>query len=469
MDATSGRRFSGCHVVAMPYPGRGHINPMMNLCKSLASRTSLNVLITFVLTEEWLGFIGADDKPPNIRFDSIPNIIPSELVRAADFAGFIDAVWTKMEAPFERLLDRLDPTPTVILADTTLVWALDVGNRRKIPLASFWPMAASVFSVFHHFDLLVQHRHFPIHSSEIGQRKDEIVDYIPGMSPTRVADLPTIIHGISEPTLRRALDSVVRLDHKAQYLLLSSIHELEAPIVDAIQAKFSKPVYCVGPLIPYPKLITPNISAAQSNGGNDPNNHVMSWLDSQPRGSVLYVSWGSFLSLSGPQMEEIAAGLSGSGVRYLRVARGEAHRLEEGAGDKGLVVGWCDQLRVLSHCAVGGFWTHCGWNSTMEGVFAGVPLLTFPVAMDQVPNSKVIVEDWKVGQRARKERGAGDLVERGEVAEVVRRFMDSESCERREMVRRVKELQDICQKATAEGGSFDTSLDAFARDISRSH
>ncbi|KAL6979041.1 7-deoxyloganetin glucosyltransferase [Sarracenia purpurea var. burkii] len=125
------------HVVAMPYPGRGHINPMMNLCNLLASRDH-SVLVTFVVTEEWFGFLSSDDKPENIRFATIPNVIPSEIGRATDFPGFIEAVMTKLEEPFERLLDRLHPpTPTVIIYDTSLMWVIEVGNRRNIPVASF--------------------------------------------------------------------------------------------------------------------------------------------------------------------------------------------------------------------------------------------------------------------------------------------------------------------------------------------
>ena len=101
-------------------------------------------------------------------------------------------------------------------------------------------------------------------------------------------------------------------------------------------------------------------------------------------------------------MDEIAAGLRNSGVRFLWVACGEASRLKESCGDLGLVVPWCDQLKVLCHSSVGGFWTQCGWNSTLEAIFAGVPMLTFPLFMDQVPISRRIVEDWKIGWRVKR-------------------------------------------------------------------
>lgn len=153
------------HVVAVPYPGRGHVNPMMNLSKLLVSENP-NILVTFVVTEEWLGFIESEPKPQNnIRFASIPNVIPSEEGRANDFVGFLEAVMTKMEDPFERLLDRLEPPPTVIVHDSYLFWVVRVANRRNIPVASFWPMSASFFAVLKHYHLLEQNGHYPVNVS----------------------------------------------------------------------------------------------------------------------------------------------------------------------------------------------------------------------------------------------------------------------------------------------------------------
>jgi hypothetical protein len=141
------------HVVAMPFPGRGHINPMLNFCKILASRKPNKILITFVVTEEWLGYIGADPKPEAIRFTTIPNVIPPEREKAADFPGFYEAVMTKMEEPFELLIDQLEPTVNVIIGDVELRWPVAVANRRNIPVASFWTMSASFYSMLHNLDV----------------------------------------------------------------------------------------------------------------------------------------------------------------------------------------------------------------------------------------------------------------------------------------------------------------------------
>ncbi|KAI3450855.1 hypothetical protein Pfo_007520 [Paulownia fortunei] len=334
------------HVVAMPYPGRGHINPMLNLCKAVAERSS-DILITFVLTEEWVGFLGSMNKPPNISFASIPNVVPSEKVRGDDVHGFAMAVLTKMEEPFERLLDeRRLPPPAVIIADAFLPWAAEVAGRRNIPLAYLWSMSASVYTVFYHFDLLVQNGHFPVDLSVNG---DAIVDYIPGLSPIRVADLPTII---TDQEITSMFLTIIPDESKAKYLVFTSVYELEAQVFDALKQKSAFSIYNIGPATSYFKA-RDIINSTTTTPADDTNNYLK-WLDLQPPSSVLYVSLGSFLSVSRAQTDEIAAGLHDSGVRFLWVARRETSRLQEMCGEKGLVVAWCDQLRVLCHPSVGG-------------------------------------------------------------------------------------------------------------------
>ena len=298
---------------------------------------------------------------------------------------------------------------------------------------------------------------------DVTERGEERVGYIPGISSTRVSDLPTVFSGDGECVLNRILEMFYWVP-KSQYLLFTSVYEIEHQVLDVLKRKFPFPVYTLGPTIPYFNLGNESSVESVPTTLSDPS---MKWLDSQPKASVLYVSQGSFLFVSSAQMDEIAAGLRSSGVRFLWVARDKASQLQEACGDGGLVVPWCDQLKVLCHSSVGGFWSHCGWNSTLEAVFAGVSMLTFPIFWDQNPNSKKIVEDWKIGWRVKKEVGWQNLVTREEIGGLVKKFMDSENVEVKEMRKRAKELQKICRGAIAKGGSTDTNLDAFLSNISQ--
>ncbi|KAL4387193.1 hypothetical protein GQ457_09G026800 [Hibiscus cannabinus] len=446
MDSTNEQMTTACpcHVVAMPFPGRGHINPMMNLCKMLVSRKK-DILITFVVTEEWLAFIGSEPKPDNIRFEAIPNVVPSEPLEAANLPSFnFYIAMTNMEAPFEQLLDRLELPVTAIIGDIEVQWSTGVANRRNIPMAMLWTMSASVFSMFHHFDLHVKQRDATI---------DLIVqvENIAGISSSNVEELRTIFYRDDPRVLEFTLDCVSRVT-QAQYLLFTSVYEFEPEVFDSLQAAYNFPVYPIGPAIPY----------LEFGQGSGKTASYIKWLDTQQPGSILYISFGSFLSVSNTQMDEIAAGLRISGVRYLWMAREEASRLKEHCGDTGLVVPWCDQLKVLCHPSIGGFWTHCGWNSILEAVFAGVPMLTFPLFLDQDSNSRQIVEDWGNGWRVK----AGKPVTKEGIAELVQRFMDGESNEGKKIRRAAKQIQEKCRVAISEGGSSAANLDAFANSIS---
>ncbi|KAI3956761.1 hypothetical protein MKX01_030105 [Papaver californicum] len=374
---SSGGGIRRVQVVAMPYPGRGHINAMMNFCKHLTAKFPVedDIRIYFVVTEEWLGFLESSSEsrlPPQIQLRSIPNVIPSELVRGLDHNGFFQAVQAKMEDPFEQFLDQLqeegDPgvVVTTIIGDTVL----------PIPVVLLWPMSPSVFSTIYHTDLLAQN------------------DYFPGVSPIILADMPATIDRSRKRsfTLAKAVSAVC----KTQCLLLTTYYELEPQVTKALMDVLPVPVYPVGPSIPLPTTV-----------GDDHDNmdsseyYYLKWLDAQPKSSVLYVSFVSFLSAFCGQMEEILAGLRESGVRYLLVSRGGRDRINNNEMDnsQSLVVPWCDQLRVLCHSSVGGFWTHCGWNSTLEGVYAGVPMLTYPVGFDQITNRTLIVDCCRIGMK----------------------------------------------------------------------
>ncbi|XP_019167342.1 PREDICTED: UDP-glycosyltransferase 87A2-like [Ipomoea nil] len=446
------------HIVAIPFPGRGHVNPLMNLCKIIAMERP-EFLITFVVTEEWLGFLSSDAKPPaNLRFGAIDNVIPSELIRAKVYVDFLEAVHTEMEAPVDRLLDSLaPPRASVIIYDLFLSWVVGIGSRRNIPVACFWPQSPTMFSLAFHYQLLLVNGHV---DADLAEKGDEVVDYIPGVSSILVKDLPPpLIHGKHlGPAMRSLLLDAISAAQEAQYLVFTSVADLEsAAIIEALRPKLKTPIYSIGTAIPnYFPIPT-----------QEPD--YLTWLDAQPASSVLYISQGSFLSLSAGQLEEIVAGVCESGVRFFWVARENAEWLRErgGGGEQGLIVPWCDQLRVLRHRSVGGFWSHCGWNSTKEGAFAGVPFLAFPIALDQFTNCKQIVEDWKIGWKVKKGCDKDGIVRRREIAQLLRRFMGSDECnESKELKRRAKQIGEMCRQSL-EGGSAKHNLLQFIQDISR--
>lgn len=446
------------HVVAIPFPCQGHINSMMSLCKLLSSRRS-NLLITFVVTEEWLNIIGSQPKPESIKFASIPNVV--ERAKAVDFGGFNELVKTQMEAPFERVLDRLQPPVTRLLGDFELHWATDVGTRRNIPVASFWSMSASFYSLLHHFYIFTETESLSVHCLGHG---DKQIDHVPGITSTQLEDLQTIFRENDPLGMETVFERFSKVP-QVQYLLLNSFYELEPLAFNSLQATFPFPVHAVGPAIRYLEIAD---GSSKTIGEGDLD--YLKWLDLQPKESVLYIALGSFFVLSNAQMDEFVAALRSSGVRFLWVAREDAARLKDSCGDMGLIVHWCDQLRVLCHPSIGGFWSHCGWNSTVEAIYTAIPMLAFPLFFDQVPNSRNIVEDWKNGWPVKRANmGSQILVGKEAISDLVKRFMDPDSNERNETRKRARDLKNLCDQAITNGGSSWATLDAFIGDFLEGH
>ncbi|KAL5813790.1 hypothetical protein ACOSQ3_024563 [Xanthoceras sorbifolium] len=443
-----------CHIVAMPYPARGHSNPMMNLCKIIASRRH-DILITFV-TEERLGYSSSSDSyPPNLTFAHIPkDILPSEESHMADKLAFGNAVMTKMGAPFEQIVDALHYPATTILTDASISWAVDAANRRNIPVAALWVVSASELSIHCHLNLF-REKQFP---TDLEEHENDIVNFIPGITPIRVGDLPRFFFKNGQNSAIDGWKFNLPIS-QIQYLLCVSVYELESQVYNFLRAKFNFPIYPSGPLIPY---YTCKSSATTPD--------YIEWLNSQPTSSVLYIAMGTVSSFSSDQMDEMVAGLKSSGVRFLWVGREDTSRLKDDCGDQGFVVPWCDQLRVFMHSSIGGYLTHCGLSSVFEAGIAGIPMLTFPMAGDQFTNGKLVVEDWKVGWRLRKQVGANyKLVAREAIAETVKTFMDINGSDRKELTERAKQFRQTIQRAIAKGGSSDTNIDAFIMDITQGH
>jgi len=197
------------------------------------------------------------------------------------------------------------------------------------------------------------------------------------------------------------------------------------------------------------------------------------WLDSKARSSVLYVSFGSLVRMSETQVEEIAMGLLESGQTFLWVVRPGMLDSDKETNDHGsvlpegflektknqaLVVPWSTQLSVLSHPSVGGFFTHGGWNSTMESLSLGVPMLVLPQGIDQSTNRMLVVNQLKVGLKLETCRDDG-VIEREEIARAAKLLLGSTEGE--EMRRKSREIKETIRQAASEGGSSWRSMQRF--------
>ncbi|CAI9760675.1 unnamed protein product [Fraxinus pennsylvanica] len=193
------------------------------------------------------------------------------------------------------------------------------------------------------------------------------------------------------------------------------------------------------------------------------------WLDSKPSSSVLYLSFGSYDLTSKQTIQKIAHGLLLRKVSFIWVVKrdivssNDTDDLPVGfldqIRDQGLIVQWCNQNMVLSHPAIGGFLTHCGWNSILESIWCGIPMICYPLSNDQPTNRKLVVDDWKIGINLCD----GESVTREEVAEKIDTLISGTVSDRLSM--EIKKLRTILQNALAIDGSSEENIGQFIKDL----
>lgn len=294
-------------------------------------------------------------------------------------------------------------------------------------------------------------------------RKDTI-DYIPGVKAIEPKDLMSYLQATDTSTpehqiIYKSFEEV----KSADFILINTVEELEFETISALKDR--QPTFSIGPI--FPAGFTKGPVATNLWFESD----CTKWLDAKSHGSVLYVSFGSYAHASKKDIEEIAYGLLLSGVSFIWVLRPDIVSSDENEilpvgykdqiKDKGLILTWCNQIGVISHPAIGGFVTHCGWNSILESVWCGIPLLTYPLLTDQFTNRKLVVDDWKIGMNLIDHHD--QVITRDEVAEKINGLMSGKSGNK--LRKNVKEVKKTLENALATDGSSETNLNQFIRDV----
>lgn len=283
------------------------------------------------------------------------------------------------------------------------------------------------------------------------------------LPPLRIKDLPVIKTPYQEK-LYELVEGMVQQTKASSGLIWNSFQELEEMAIAKLHQEFEIPIFPIGPFHKHN-----NTTAASSSSLIAEDHSSISWLDKHEPGSVIYISFGSIAAMEEAEFLEVAWGLASSGHPFLWVVRPGLIRgaewLEplpdgflEGLSGRGHIVKWAPQLDVLAHPSVGAFWTHNGWNSTLESICEGVPMICTPCFTDQLVNARYVSHVWKVGLHL--ENG----LSREKVERAVKRLMEErEGAELRERALRYKEKANVCVRP---GGSSYDSLSKLVNYIS---
>ncbi|KAK6933077.1 UDP-glucuronosyl/UDP-glucosyltransferase [Dillenia turbinata] len=466
------------HVLIFPLPIQGHVNSMLKLAELLCLS---NLHVTFLNSvhnhDRLLRFSDIRtrfDRYPGFVFETFPDGLPEDHPRSGDramdiFYAIDDVAKPLIKELFKRLVCDTVPPVTFVIADVICEFVHELAQELGIPTICFRTNSCCCSWVYYCLPKLIDAGELPLKGKEDLDRK---IEQVPGMETIlRGRDLPSFCRhsDVSNRDVQLVL-TATQASSRAHALILNTFEDLDAPLLSHIRRHFPK-VFTIGPLHSHLKyrLSRAATTWAPSNGNSlwEEDKSCIPWLNTMPFKSVIYVSFGSITVLSKDQMFEFWHGLVNSGKPFLWVIRPDSIIRENGSGHipaelseatkkRGYMVEWVPQEEVLSHPAIGGFLTHSGWNSTIESLVAGVPMICWPHFADQLTNSRLVSEVWKVGLDMK------DTCDRLIVEKMVRDLLDDRS---EEFLQATKTISGMARKSVSEGGSSYLNLDRLVEEI----
>ncbi|KAK4403332.1 UDP-glycosyltransferase 76F1 [Sesamum angolense] len=446
----------GRRLLLFPLPLQGHINPTLQLANILHSK---GFSITIVHTK--LNSPNPSNYPHFTFFPIDDGLSENNEASRNDIVSLLTVLNVKCIEPFKQAMSELladssgDPIACLI-SDAILHFTTAVCKSLNLPRLVLRTGGVSSFLAFAAFPLLLEKGYLPVQDA----KSEEPVEELP---PLRIKDLPVITTSHPEK-LYRLVEGMIQETKASSGLIWNSFEELEESSLTKLRQDFQIPIFPIGPFHKH--------FAASSSSLLAEDHSSISWLDKQAPNSVIYVSFGSIAAIEETDFLEVAWGLANSRHPFLWVVRPGLIRgaewlepLPEGflesLDGKGHIVKWVPQLEVLAHPSVGAFWTHNGWNSTLESICEGVPMICTPCFTDQLVNARYVSHVWKVG--VQMENG----LSREKIEMVIKRVMgEKEGAEVRERVVRLQEKANLCVQPAGGGGSSYESLKSLVNYIS---
>ncbi|CAI9115822.1 OLC1v1016823C1 [Oldenlandia corymbosa var. corymbosa] len=472
---------SKLHVLCLPYFTPSHMIPLVNAARVMAAQ---GVKITILTTKHNAAVVqssidednqlGRDISIHNLRFPAAEVGLPEGIenfpaATTMEIMGRLYQALPLLQKPMEDFI--MDLRPHCIFSDMFFPWTVDLADKMKIPRLMFYVNSFMSHCLPHYLEKYEPHKQVSSDSESF---------LIPGF-PDKVEMKGSQLeeHLKKESFFTGVIKVVKDSELRSHGLVFDNFYELEPQYADYYQKVIgSTKIWNIGPLFHFAnkdKLITNNIVSSDKHS-------CLDWLDTQEPNSVVYVSFGSITRFSQAQINEIASALENSNRPFIWVVRkfDEANRQDSWLPDgfeerirnsnKGLIFkGWAPQLKILQHPATGGFMTHCGWNSVLEALISGVPLITWPLFAEQFYN-EILVGILKVGISLGSDQWQGIPVIKGVVLEssdiekgIHRMLSDTE--ESRKVRERTKEMSEIAKKSVEVGGSSYQDLLGLIDDL----
>ncbi|XWS51206.1 hypothetical protein CRYUN_Cryun12cG0157100 [Craigia yunnanensis] len=443
------------HALVLPFPGQGHIVPIMKLALQIAAH---GVKVTFVNTEfiHEKMMVSLPEKAEErslISFVSLPDGLDLEDDRA-DLVKLTESVHRTMPAYLEEFIlkikqSNINEQITCVIADTAVGWAHEMAKKLGLEAVAFWPSAGAGLAIALHIPQLLEAGLINNDGNFMTDEPISLAKDLPAWTNSDIGGDPVIQKLVFE-----FCSFVSKYAKFFDWILSNSNYELESAALQLIPN-----ILPIGPL-----LSSNHLSSFVGNLWPE-DSSCLEWLDKQPSSSVIYVAFGSTTMVNLQKVEELALGLELTGQPFLWVVRsdfmcGSLAKFPDGfinrVAERAKFVEWAPQEKVLAHPSVACFMSHCGWNSILEGL--GVPFLCWPYFADHFYNKKYICDLWKVGLGF-TEDGNG-IITRHEICTKIKTILSSDVIKANAL-----HLKELARRSSDEGGSSFNNLKKFIEHI----
>ncbi|KAF3444165.1 hypothetical protein FNV43_RR13855 [Rhamnella rubrinervis] len=461
------------NLVFIPLPFMSHLSPAIELSKLMVTRHD-HLSITIILMNPPFADLKTQNKlqslaasPPmldRISFILLPQNYTTSETNPHELATSL------VEHSKPQVKDALTKLNSSRLAgfimDFVCLSMIDVANEFGVPAYMFYTVSSGFVSLMFHLQALRDHLNIDPTGVKDDPDSELVLPSFVNSVPSRV--MPDFM--LDKGAFTYYLNQFRRMREEAKGCVVNTVMELESHAVRHLFDDVSMPVYTVGPLL---DLVIDD--------GNDSD--LIKWLDDQPPLSVVFLCFGHLGSFRERQVKEIAHALESCGIRFVWSLRQSpssdgpndvssgADSMEEflnRTAGIGKIIDWAPQVKILSHPAIGGFVSHCGWNSILESVWFGVPIATWPLYGEQQFNAFEMVRELglaveiKLDYFMSEERENDQAVVNCQAIEAgIRRVMEHDS----DVRKRVKDISEISRKAVMDGGSSWKSLGGFVNDV----
>ncbi|XP_074277106.1 scopoletin glucosyltransferase-like [Silene latifolia] len=468
------------HIILFPFPAPGHMIPLLNIARLFASRNvKVTIITTPVNASSFTKAIEMNHKTGNqhinleiFKFPAQEAGLP-EGCENADIAiklGLSHKFMQSTQLLSEQLEQFLDKVrPDCLVADMFFPWTSETANKSDVPRVVF--LGISYFALCAQ-ELIRVYKPFENLASDDATFSIPLIPHEIKLFRSQVH--PDLISN-KEDAFRKIFDYQIKKSEDEIYgVIVNSFYELEPDYADFFKKEQGRKAWHVGPVSLCNRSIEEKAQRGKETSIND--RACLTWLDLKKPASVVYICFGSVAPFIAPQQHEISMALESSGKNFIWVVRSAENGeewlppgFEQRTQGKGLIIrGWAPQVLILEHKAIGAFVTHCGWNSTLEGITAGVPMVTWPIFAEQFYNEKLVTHILKTGVSVGVKKwsispSVEDLISREAIETTLRNITEGDEAE--EMKQRAKQLKDMAWKSVAEGGSSYSGLTAFIDDL----